>query len=374
MWSVITRSETSKRHVHLVAVAIVRAGELAHLVRDVHDGVDVKQALHALADDRQTLQTHTGVDVLLHEVGVVAVAVVVKLGEDVVPDLHVAVAVAAGRAVGLAAAVLLAAVIINLGAGTAGARAVLPEVILLAETDDALGRNADLVAPDVERLVVVHIHAGIQAVGVDLQPLGAGEELPRPGDRFVLEVIAEGEVAEHLKIRAVAACLADVLNVAGADALLAGADAMARRLLLALEEGLHRRHAGVDEQQRLIVLRDERKAGQTQMSLRFKEAQELLAQLIQAVRFHGVSSCKKQKPRPKLQGRGSTTRGTTLIIRKRGYLVSPDNGSAPPGLPGGSESGCRGFRRGASTVPYFSTESREVKTGKSVPPGRHAFR
>ena len=43
----------------------------------------------------QTLQTHAGVDVLLGQLGVVALAVVVELGEDVVPDLHIAVAVAA---------------------------------------------------------------------------------------------------------------------------------------------------------------------------------------------------------------------------------------------------------------------------------------
>ena len=79
----------------------------------------------------------------------------------------------------------------------------------------------------------------------------------------MLEVVAEGEVAEHLKIRAVARGLADVLDIAGADALLAGADTVARRLLVALEVGLHRRHAGVDEQQARVILRDEREARQT---------------------------------------------------------------------------------------------------------------
>ena len=65
--------------------------------------------------------------------------------------------------------------------------------------------------------------------------------------------------------------VADIVDVSGADALLAGADTAARRRDLALEIGLHRRHAGVDEQKRRVVLRNERKAGQTQMPLAFKE-------------------------------------------------------------------------------------------------------
>ena len=337
--------------VHIVAVAVVRARETGDLVGDVHHGVHVKQRIHALTHDREALQTHARVDVLLHELGVVAVAVVVKLGEDVVPDLHIAVAVAARGASRLAAAVLLAAVIVDLGAGAAGTRAVLPEVVLLAETHDALGGDADLVAPDVERLVIVHIHAGVQAVGINLQPFGAREELPAPGDCLMLEVVAKGEVAEHLEIRAVAGGLADVFDVARTNALLAGADAVARRLLFALEVGLHRRHAGVDEQQRRIMLRDERKAREPQMLLRFKVAQELFAQLIQTIRFHVVVLLKKTKPRPRDRGEVKYTRGTTLIIRKPDILSHSITGMRRPGLPGCSELACARIRRGACTVP-----------------------
>ena len=278
--------DDAQGHVGLMAVAIVRAGDLADLVGDVHDGVDIEQRVNPLADDGQTLQTHTGVDVLLNEVGVVAVAVIVKLGKDVVPDLHIAVAVASGRAVRLAAAVFLAAVKIDLRAGSARTGAVLPEVVLLAEARDALLGDADLVAPDVERLVILFIHRRVEPLGIETDPLRARQKLPRPGDGLVLEIVAEGEVAEHLKIRAVARRLADVFNVTGADALLAGADAVARRFLVALEVGLHRRHAGVDEQQACIVLRDERKARQAQVFLRLEKAQEHLAQFIQTIRFH----------------------------------------------------------------------------------------
>ena len=165
----------------------------------------------------------------------------------------------------------------------------LPEVVFLAELEDAVLGDADLLVPDAERLVVggrglvAGEDRGIQAVGVKTHPLGAREEFPRPVDRLGLEIVAEREVAEHFKVRAVAGGVADVFNVAGADALLAGGHAVARRLLLTGEERLHRRHAGVDEQQRRVVLRDQGKAGQAQVAFRLKEMQEHFPQLIETV-------------------------------------------------------------------------------------------
>ena len=269
-----------------VALAVVRAGELRDLVGDVHNGIDIEEAVHALADAGEALEAHAGVDILLRELGVVALAVGVELGKDVVPDLDVPVAVAADGAVGLAAAVFLAAVVIYLRAGAAGAGAVLPEVVGLAEAEDTLGRYAYLVAPDVEGLVVVLVDGRVQPVGVDADPVRAREELPAPGDGLVLEVVAEGEVAEHLEVGAVARGLAYILDITGADALLAGADAAAGRGLLAGEVGLHRRHARVYEQQRGVVLRYERKARQPQVPLRFKKREKHLPEFIKSKSLH----------------------------------------------------------------------------------------
>ena len=106
--------DDAQGHVGLLALTIVRAGELADLVGDVHYGVDVEEAGHILADAGETLKSHAGVDVLMGELGVVALAVGVELAENVVPDLDVAVAVAADGAVGPAAAVLLAAVVVEM--------------------------------------------------------------------------------------------------------------------------------------------------------------------------------------------------------------------------------------------------------------------
>ena len=281
--------DDAERHVGLVGLFIVCAGDLGDLVRDVHDGVDIEQGRDVLAHAGKALEAHAGVDILLLELGIIAVAVVIELGEDDVPDLDIAVTVAADGAAGLAAAVLLATVVIDLGAWAARAGAMLPEVVLLAEAEDAVLGNADHVTPDGECLVVgggrlvAREDGRVQTVWLKADPLGAGQKFPCPGNGFLLEVIAEGEVAQHLKIRAVAGRVADVFNVAGADALLTGGDAVARGLFLAGEPGLHGGHACVDEQDGFVVLRNERKAWQTQMALRFKELQVHLAQLIEAV-------------------------------------------------------------------------------------------
>ena len=78
---------------------------------------------------------------------------------------------------------------------------------------------------------------------------------------------------------------ADVLDVAGTDALLAGADPAAGRLLLALEVGLHGGHAGVDQQQGRVILGNQREAGQPQVALALKEAEKHFPQLVDAVFF-----------------------------------------------------------------------------------------
>ena len=273
-------------HVDGVALAILGPGDLGDLVGDVHHGVHVEQGVHVLAHHGQTLQAHTGVDVLLLQLGIVALAVVVELGEHHVPDLHIPVAVAAHGAAGLAAAILGAPVIVDLRAGTTGAGAVLPEVVLLAELEDVVGGDADLLVPDAEGLgvggggLVPGEDRREQPVRVQTHPLRAGQKLPGPVDGLVLKVVAEGEVAQHLEIGAVAGGLADVLDVAGADTLLAGGHPVAGRLLLPGEEGLHGGHTAVDQQQAGVVLGDQGEAGQTQMSLGLKKVQEHLAQFV----------------------------------------------------------------------------------------------
>ena len=290
----------------------MRAGDLAHLVGDVHDGIDVEKGVHVLADDRKTLKPHAGVDVLLDKLGVVALTVVVELREHDVPYLDIPVTVAAHGTAGLPAAVFLAAVEVDLGAGTARAAAMLPEVVLLAEAENALRGDADLVVPDVPCLIVIEIDARVQPVGIDADPVGGGQKFPCPADRFALEIIAEGEVAEHFKVGAVARRLADVFDIGRADALLAGRHAAARRLFLSGEPRFHGAHAGVDEQKRGVVAGDQREAGQTQMTFCLKEGEIHLPQLIESEFFH-TNLQKQIHPAPKTGAGKNIPRGTTLI-------------------------------------------------------------
>src|SRR5690606_13977606 len=93
-----------------------------------------------------------------------------------------------------------------------------PEVLLLAEAEDALGRQANAVAPDVVGLVVVEVDGRDQPVLWDAEH--AGEELPLPGQTLRLEVVAEREVAQHLEERVVPRGQPHVLEVRYAQALL----------------------------------------------------------------------------------------------------------------------------------------------------------
>ena len=164
----------------------------------------------------------------------------------------------------------------------------LPEVVLFAQTDHVIFGDADFLRPDVVGLVILLINRDVQAVSGNLEFLG--QELPRPGNDFLLEVILEAEVAQHLKEAAMAGRDADALNIRGADTLLAGGHAMPRRLLLAEEPFFHRRHAGVDQQKAVIVVGHQGKAVQTKVSFAFKERKVFFAQLVQAGPFHRVHS------------------------------------------------------------------------------------
>src|SRR5207244_11717870 len=88
------------------------------------------------------------------------------------------------------------------------------------------------------------------------------DKLPGELDRVFLEVVAEGEVAEHLEEGEVARGAPDVLEVVvlptGADALLRGGGARVVALLAPQEAVLELVHPGVREEERRVVPRDAR--------------------------------------------------------------------------------------------------------------------
>ena len=241
------------------------AEELAHAGVDGREEVGVVVGGDALEHGGQPLEAHARVHAIVNGSGHARpVGLLVELHEDEVPDLQPARAVLAvvGHAVGTLGE-LRAAVVVDLAAGTAGTRlGHAPEVLVVAGVDvaparHALGRQADLVAPDGPGLLVVAVGRGGQALGGDAQVLG--QELPGPVDGLALEVVAEGPVAEHLEEGVVARRAADLLEVV----VLAGHAQAALRvhgprvgaLLDAAEDVLELDHAAVGEEQRLVARR-----------------------------------------------------------------------------------------------------------------------
>jgi len=139
-----------------------------------------------------------------------------------------------------------------------------------------------MLRPCLEGFVVGLEDSEAQPGRVKAQPLGRRQELPRVRDRFILEVIPERKVAQHLEEREMRQ-VADSLDVAGADALLARRQARVRRVRHASKERLELDHARPIEEERLVelagdVVRHERSRREDVVALRSEEVEVLLAQ------------------------------------------------------------------------------------------------
>ena len=114
----------------------------------------------------------------------------------------------------------------------------------------------------------------VELVLVEPEPCGRGTQLPGVGDGVLLEVVAKAEIAQHLEERVVAVGEADVLKVvmlaAGAHALLRRGGARVVALFDAQEDVLELVHAGVGEQQRRVVGRNQRGGVDDLVSMRSK--------------------------------------------------------------------------------------------------------
>ena len=210
-----------------------------------------------LVDHRgEPLEAHAGIDPLLGEGCPHAGLVPVPGDENQVPDLEKAITVLAVRpAVRPPAAVLLAPVVVDLGIGTAGPGWTGgPEVVLVTEPPDPLGRHAGFL-PDLETLVVVVVDAGPQPRCFELQLFR--QEFPGVGDRLLLEIVAEGEVTQHLEEGQVMAVMTDEVDVHRAKDLLTRGRARVWRLRLTQKVRLELDHTGDGEQRRRIAERDQ---------------------------------------------------------------------------------------------------------------------
>ena len=277
----------------LAAGAVGGAGELFGDVDDGAQQVGFVDVLDALQQERDALDAHAGVDVLLRQraedlEGVLAGALAaLVLHEDEVPDLDVPVLVGLRAALD---AVLGAAIVEDLRARAARpGHAHRPVVVGHAAALDALFRDADDVAPDVVRLIVVEVDRDPQQLGIDAVTAvldRVGQQRPRVLDGAFLEVVAEREVAGHLEEGVVAGGDAHLLDVEGAHALLDGGGGGELRGLVAQEVRLEGDHARVDEQQ-VRVVEDQRGAGDLGVPRVHEMVDETLPDLMG---LHGVGS------------------------------------------------------------------------------------
>ncbi len=240
-------------------------GHFLDRLEDRRKHVRVVIAVLALQDLGDALETHPRIDVLGRQRSQALVRVAVELDEDQVPDFDDLVSAGVDE---LRAGLVGRSVVMDLGAGAARAGvAHLPEVVFLVPQVNALGRNTDGF-PVVGGFVVArHVVGRIALEDGHVQPRlvelpDIGQQFPGPGDCFLLEVIAERPVAEHLEKSVVIGVLADVVEIvvlaAGADAFLRVGSALKRARARAEEDVLELVHARIGKQQRRVVERHDR--------------------------------------------------------------------------------------------------------------------
>ena len=266
-----------------VAFLIRMVAELADELDDAGEGVGVEHALHALERGDGPVETHAGVHVLLGEGLELPFAYLIIFHEHVVPDLQILAAVAAGLAVGTAGGAAGIVEDLRVGAAGAGEPGGAPPVVLLGQVHDVGGVHAHLHPPVVGDRVPGRVRVAFEAgegefILGDAQPLLVGQELPAPGDGFLLEVVAQRPVAQHLKEGAVGG-VADLVDVAGADALLHVREPGAGGVLLAHQVGYQRMHARGGEEHRGIILGDQGRTGDHRVALGTEEVQIQLPKL-----------------------------------------------------------------------------------------------
>ena len=170
-------------------LVILFIGDFADLLTEGANCINIKHGVNVLNSDCKALETHSGINILLLQCCIVAVTVVLELCEDVVPDFHETVAVAARLGVIFISHILFAAVIVDFRTRTARTGAVLPEIVFLAELVDTVFRNTDLVSPDCQSFVILEVDRRIQSVRV--KAYNVCQEFPCPVDRFSLEIVTE---------------------------------------------------------------------------------------------------------------------------------------------------------------------------------------
>ena len=69
----------AKGNILFIVCFVLDAGNFADMLHYVSDRINLKEIINVLHYTGETFETHSGIDILLFELGIVAVAVIVKL-------------------------------------------------------------------------------------------------------------------------------------------------------------------------------------------------------------------------------------------------------------------------------------------------------
>ena len=241
-----------------------RAGTRANRFENGRPQVGVVVRALVLNHRDKAFETHAGIDVLRRQRLQRTIGLAVELDENVIPDLKDIGVAGIDHLRRIAAAA--DAVVVNLRARSARPGLThLPEVVLHVAGDDMILRKQRL--PQglclkiglKSRCWIPLKPCRIEAIGVEAIDLR--EQFKAPPNRLLLEVVAEGPVAEHLEEGVVVGVLAHVFEVvvlaAGANALLCVDRARVVALTASKEDVLELVHAGVCEEKRWVVVGDD---------------------------------------------------------------------------------------------------------------------
>ena len=283
------------RVVGVVVLAVPPAAQGLHPGDQSCEEVGLVDRIDVLKDDGGTLHPHSGVDAGSGQWREGAVRLAVELHEDQVPQLDVPVACiavlvhhvgAVRRAARLAASPVGAEVVVQLAAGSARALGPVyrrtPPVVLLAETEDAVGGDSGP-QPEAARLVVVLEYGGRKPLLRQAQLFG--NELQREGYGILLEIVTDAEVAQHLEQGQVRG-VADLVDIDRSEGLLGCRQPPVWRGRLSGEVGLELHHAGIGQQQGGIADWNQGRAGDPQVALALEIAEKRLSDLVSG---HGAS-------------------------------------------------------------------------------------
>ena len=161
----------------------------------------------------------------------------------------------------------------------------LPEVIgrvtrtlVITNSDDPLGRDADFLRPDIVGFVIFLINGDPQLLF--RQTINAGQQLPGKVNGIPFEVIAEAEVAQHFEEGVVTGRIPDVFQVivlaTGTHTALRGCRSCVGTLVLTEKNILELNHARVGEEQGRVIPRNQRTGRHNRVAFGFKETEKLV--------------------------------------------------------------------------------------------------